>query len=166
VTRVALAAVAVAAVAASAAGASSGVVVRADGEIGSFRLDATTEAQVRGLAGKPIRVENVSGGRTLVYRCSSSPRCETDYTVGRAGRLTDFFSESPLFLTERGSHVGMKAWQARKLEGTTPVKACGPGRAIRIRWDAKHHFLLHAQGGTVDSIAYYGPHTVFPDAAC
>ena len=65
-------------------------------------------------------------------------------------------------MTERGSHVGMKAWQARKLEGIDPVKACGPGRNIRIRWDGKHHFLLHEQSGTVDSIAYFGPHTVFP----
>jgi hypothetical protein len=171
VTRIALAAAAVAALAASAAGASSSVPVRADGQIGSFRLDATTEAQVRALAGRPRRIEQVypgasrvPAGHTLVYRCG--PRCETAYSFSRrTARLSDFTSASPLFVTERGAHVGMRAWQARKLEGTTPVKACGPGRSIRIRWDAKHHFLLHEQGGAVDSIAYFGPHTLFP-AAC
>lgn len=161
---------AAAALVATVAGAADGVVVRADGEIGSFRLDATTEGQVRALAGKPLRVETVESadgartlGRTIVYRCG--PGCETAYTISRSTRrLSDFTSASSLFVTERGSHVGMKAWQARKLEGATPVKACGPGRSIRIRWDAKHRFLLHTQAGTVDSISYFGPHSVFPGA--
>jgi len=162
----------VAAIAANAADGASGPIVRADGRIGSFRIDVTTEAQLRALAGKPDRVENQFSpprkapvGRTLYYRCGRG--CQTAYSINNStGKLSDYWSTSPRFASERGSRVGMKAAQAVRREGERLVPGCGDGLYIHLRWDVRHQFVLTVLRGTVRSIAYLGPNSVYYDGFC
>jgi hypothetical protein len=162
----------VAAMVATAAGGASGPIARADGRIGSFRIDVTTEAQLRSVAGRPDRVENqffppkkTPVGRTLYYRCG--PGCETAYSINNStGRLSDYGSSSPRFATERGSRVGMSAAQAARREGKKLVLGCGEGLYIHLRWDNRHQFVLGVSRGKVRSIAYLGPHSVYYDGFC
>jgi hypothetical protein len=89
-------------------------VVRADGRIGPFRLDRTTEATLRATLGKPTRVVRVfaeapggPSGRTLYYRCGRG--CRTAYSFNSStGKLSDFQTSSPRFVTERGSYVVLR----------------------------------------------------------
>jgi hypothetical protein len=162
----------VVALAASAAGASSSPIVRADGRVGSFRIDVTTEAQFRAAAGRPDRVERVfspsrkaPAGRTLYYRCG--PRCQTAYSINiSTGRLSNFSTTSPRFMTARGSRVGLSAAVAARREGRRPVSGCGDRLYIHVRWDDHHQFALTVSHGRVDSIAYLGPHSVFYEGFC
>ena len=73
-------ALAVAALAASAPPPGTWV-AHPDGRVGPFRIDVTTEAQIRAELGKPLKVEKdywpgKKGvyGRTLTYRCG--PKCD------------------------------------------------------------------------------------------
>src|SRR5439155_5354998 len=100
-------------------GAHSGSLqVHPDGRIGPLQIDVSTEAQIRAFAGRPFKVEmDFSGdgrrrtGRSLSYRCGRG--CVTTYSVSRAtGRLSDYWTQSPRFTTEHGSHVGMAAVKA------------------------------------------------------
>ena len=173
VTRTSLIVACVGAVAASAVGAAGGSqIVRADGRIGSLRIDVSTEAQIRALEGKPDRMEDEffppgksPVGDTLYYSCGRS--CETAYSINNAtGRLSDFETSSPRFLTARGSHVGMRAAAAARRERTRLVPGCGTGPYIHVRWDLHHAFVLTAWGGKVDQIIYLGPHSVYYDGLC
>jgi hypothetical protein len=154
------------------AGAAGRPVVHADGRIGPFRIDRTTEAQVRALAGRPTRVTKTvpefpgaPAGRTLDYRCGRG--CWTSYSFNVAtGKLSDFWSASPRFVTERGSRVGMKAAEAARRERARPVPGCGDGLYIHVRWDARHIFVLTVSRGRVDGLLYLGPHSIFYEGLC
>jgi hypothetical protein len=149
-----------------------GGVVHADGRVGAFRIDRTTEAQIRTAYGKPARIEPVYNdvtrrktGRTLVYRCGRG--CSTRYSISVAtGRLSDFETSSPRFRTEHGSHPGMSAARAVRLEGKRLVPGCGDALYVHLRWDGHHAFVLTATHGRIDGIAYLGPHTVFYEGLC
>ena len=61
-------------------------VVHSDGRIAQFRIDRTTEAEVRAALGKPARVEAIVNdvtqrrvGRAFTYRCGRS--CSTIYSI-------------------------------------------------------------------------------------
>jgi hypothetical protein len=143
-----------------------------DGRIGPFRIDATSEAQIRSVLGKPLKVENdywpgKKGvyGHTLTYRCG--PKCTTEYSINiRTGRLSDFWSQSQRFVTERGTRPGMPAREARAREGKPLVPGCGFPRYIHLRFDDGHVFVLAIFHRRVDSIGYLGPHTVYYDGLC
>jgi len=160
------------AAAATAAGAATSPTVGTDGRIGPFRIDVTTEAQLRTLAGKPDRVENQffppgkhAVGHTLYYRCGSD--CQTAYSINNStGKLSDYWTTSRRFTTERGSRVGMSASEAAHREGRTLVPGCGDGLYVHLRWDAHHKFVLTVLRGTVNTIAYLGPHSVYYDGLC
>ena len=147
-------------------------VVHPDGRIGQFRIDRTTEAQIRAALGKPARVDSVFDevnrrrvGRALTYRCGRG--CSTTYSVSVAtGKLSDFETTSPRFRTERGSHPGMSAAQAARLEGKRLVPGCGDGLYVHVRWDRHHAFVLTASHGRINGIAYLGPHSVFYEGLC
>jgi hypothetical protein len=171
-TRLTLGLACVAALAVNAAGAASSPIVGADGRIGSFRIDVTTEARLRTVAGWPARVEKqffpqrkTPAGRTLYYRCGRG--CETAYSINDStGKLSDYWSTSPRFVTARGSRVGMSGAQAARREGKRPVPGCGDALYIHLRWDARHRFMLTVTHSRVHSIAYLGPHSVYSDGLC
>jgi len=164
--------VALAAAASAGCGSSRPATVRVDGRIGRFRIDVTTEAQLVASAGQPDRVEDDFAplrkrpvGHTLYYRCGR--RCETAYSIARAtGRLSDFESNSPDFVTERGSHVGMRAAEAARREGKKLAPGCGTGPYIDLRLDRHHTVTLAAWGGKVREIIYLGPHSVYYEGLC
>jgi hypothetical protein len=76
-----------AAVLATGCGGRSVDIVHADGRIGSFRLDVTTERDVRARLGRPDGVSRDKtpavtaphGERTLVYLCGRD--CRTQYSL-------------------------------------------------------------------------------------
>lgn len=161
------------ALAVAAAGASPGSwVAHPDGRIGPFRIDATPEAQIRAVLGKPLKVEkdfwpSKRGvyGRTLTYRCG--PKCMTQYSINaRTGKLSDFWSQSQRFITEGGTRPGMTAREARARERKRLLPGCGFQRYIHLRWDERHIFVLAIFHGKVDSIGYLGPHTVYYEGLC
>lgn len=161
------------AAAATAAGAANtSILVRADGRIGPFRIDTTSEAEIRRVAGRPAKVENVYDpsrkapvGHMLEYRCGRG--CWTAYSIRNAtGRLSDFSSESPRFVTERGSHVGMTARSAATREGRTLLPGCGDALYLHLRWDRRRQYALIVRHERVDSIAYLGPHSIFYEGFC
>jgi hypothetical protein len=164
----------VAAVAVSAGcGARGTPIVRRDGRVGPFRIDVTTKVQILASEGKPDRVEadfvpnrKKPIGQTLFYRCGRG--CETAYSINNAtGALSDFETSSPRFVTERGSHVGMRAQEAARRERTTTWgPGCGPGPYLHVRWDLHHIFVLTAWRGNVDHIIYLGPHSVYYEGLC
>ncbi len=156
---------------ASTALASSGQIVRADGRIGTFTVDVTTEAQVRAQLGAPAKVRKEecaaksTCGHTLEYLCGT--RCFTDYSFNDAtGRLSDFLTRSPDFRTVHGSHAGMSAAAAASREHKRIDPACGFDHEIRLRSDRTHLFVLAVSGKTVYAIAYLGPHSVYYDGLC
>ncbi len=158
--------------AATSAAAPQDSIVRANGQIGPFRIDVTTEAKVRAVNGKPTRVENqffpskkTPVGRTLYYRCGTS--CLSAFSFNNAtGRLSDFWTRSPRFRTERGSFAGMLASRAAALERREIVPGCGDGLYIHIRWDAQHAYVLTITRGRVTGITYQGPYSVYYDGLC
>ncbi len=149
-----------------------GAVVRADGRVGPFRIDVTTEAQLRAVAGKPERVFNQFSpprkspvGHTLHYRCG--PTCYTNYSINNStGRLSDFESNSTGFVTERGSHVGTRGVDAARREQKKLVPGCGDGLYLHLRWNVGHIFVLTVWHGKVDYFIYQGPHSVYYDGLC
>jgi hypothetical protein len=154
------------------AGAAARPVVHADGRIGPFRIDHTTEAQLRAVAGRPSRMEKVPpeapggpSGRTLYYRCGRG--CRTAYSFNAStGKLSDFQSSSRGLVTARGSYVGMKATEAARRERAKIVSSCGAARAIHIRWDQRHALVLLVWRGRVDELVYLGPHSIFYEGLC
>jgi hypothetical protein len=158
--------------AASAADSASAPIVRADGRIGSFRIDRTSEAQLRAMAGEPNKVgkqyfppQKTPLGRTLYYQCGRG--CETAYSIRiSTGRLSDYWSTSPRFVTVRGSSVGMSGAQAARREGKKLVPGCGDPLYIHLRWDAHHQFVLTVAHGKVHSVGYLGPHSVYYEGLC
>jgi hypothetical protein len=154
------------------AGAAARPVVRADGRIGPFRIDHTTEAQLRALVGKPVRVEKVvpeypgaPSGRILDYRCGGG--CRTAYSFSAAtGKLSDFYSGSPRFVTGHGSYVGMRATEAARRERAKIVPGCGDGLYIHVGREAHHIFVLTVSHGRVDGISYLGPHSIYYEGLC
>ncbi len=164
----ALALLAVALSAGCASGSSSWE-VHPDGRIGPLKIDVSTEAQIRDFAGKPYKVERErwpgKNGRTLYYRCG--PKCETAYSINdKTGKLSDYWTKSPRFRTERAARVGMSGAQAARLEGKRLLPGCGFPKYIYLRSDENHAFVLAIWKGRVDSIGYLGPHTVYYDGLC
>ena len=156
-----------------AAATAAGPVVHPDGRIGVFRLDRTTEAQIRAVAGQPLEVETDFSpgkrgpiGRSLTYRCGGAG-CRTIYSISNAtGALSDFWTSSPRFRTPRGTHVGMTRAEAVRREGTRVRPGCGTGGYIYLRSDARRSFVLNVWGGRVRSMIYLGPHSVYYDGLC
>jgi len=146
--------------------------VHPDGRIGQLQIDVSTEGEIRRFAGKPSRVEpdfwpgkKGQFGHSLQYRCGR--KCLTNYSINKAtGRLSDYWTQSPRFRTERGSHVGMSAKRAAHLEGRKLVPGCGFPRYLHLRWEHDRIFVLAIWKGRVDSIGYLGPHTVYYDGLC
>jgi hypothetical protein len=127
---------------------------------------------VRDVAGKPFKVAKVlkeTGpevvGHELYYRCGRD--CLTVYAVSNAtGKLADYNTQSPEFVTERGSRVGMPARQAAAREGQKVVGGCAEGHFIQLRNDDRHIFVLGVFEGRVPSIVYLGPHTLSYEGLC
>jgi hypothetical protein len=160
-------------IAGSSSGAGSGSwVVHPDGRIGPLTIDRSTDADVRNFAGKPFKVAKVLSpfkkgavGYELYYRCGR--RCVTVYAVSYSTRkLVDFTTQSPHFVTEHGSHVGMPARRAAAAERRKIVGACGEGHAIELRSDEHHIFALGVFAGSVSQITYLGPHTLSYEGLC
>ena len=147
-------------------------VAHGDGRIGPFRIDVTTEAQIRAELGRPLKVEKDYWppkkrvyGRTLTYRCG--PKCRTHYSINaRTGTLSDFWSQSHRFATERGTRPGMTAREARRRERLPLVPGCGFPRYIHLRFDEHHAFVLAIFRSRVASIGYLSPNTVYYDGLC
>jgi hypothetical protein len=146
--------------------------VHPDGRIGPLKIDVSTEADVRQFAGTPFKLAKVVSptkrrpvGYELYYRCGRG--CVTVYAISYATKkLADFTTQSPLFLSERGSYVGMSAKRAAANEHRKIVGACGEGRAIQLRWDEHHIFVLGVFAGRVSLITYLGPHTLSYEGLC
>jgi hypothetical protein len=156
----------VVAAAVGAAGPSSRV-VRPSGQIGPFRIDVTTERQLRAAVGKPDRVDiaDPGGGRMLVYRCGRG--CTTVYSISDStGKLSDFETSSRRFVTSHGSRVGMPAAEAARRERRKLLPGCGNALYLHLRWDAHHAFVLTVWRGKVDEIIFLGPHSVYYDGLC
>jgi hypothetical protein len=157
------------------AGCSSGSrswTVHSDGRIGPLKLDVSTESDVRDFAGKPFKIEKVFSeakkdpvGYELYYRCGD--RCVTTYAIAYStGKLSDFDTQSPRFVSERGSRVGMSATRAAAAEHRKIVGACGEGRVIQLRSDEHHIFVLGVFAKKVSLIVYLGPHTLSCEGLC
>ena len=149
-----------------------GPVVHADGRIGPFRLDHTTEIDVRAKLGKPEgfigKMDPAqtapNGGRTLVYLCGHD--CRTEYSFNNDTKaLSDFWTQSSRWSTARGSHPGMPAKKAAALEGAKIHNGCS-GDQVNIRMDQHHSYVLIMWKGEVDSITYLGPHSTYYDGLC
>ena len=141
-------------------------------DIGPFRLDVTTESQVRAKLGKPdgvIRQLDPAetaphGGRTIVYLCGKN--CQTDYSFNNDTKaLSDFWTQSSKWKTERGSHPGMPAKKAAEMEGHKIGPGCS-GDQVNIRMELHRQYVLIMWKGRVDSLTYLGPHSVYYDGLC
>jgi len=146
--------------------------VHPDGRIGPLKIDVSTEPQVRAFAGKPFKVQDLISpqkegvvGHELYYRCGRG--CVTTYSISNATRkLSDYYVGSQRFVTEHGSHVGMPAARAAKLERRKIVGGCAEGHYIHLRMDEHHIFVLGVFAGKVSSIVYLGPHTLSYEGLC
>jgi len=160
------------AVVAAGCGTSTNRVVHADGRIGPFRLDRTTEAEVRAKLGKPDGVipemdpaqTAPHGGRTIVYVCGKN--CYTEYSFNNDTKaLSDFWTQSSKWTTERGSRPGMGAKKASATEEKKIDPGCS-GDTIFIRDDRRHTYVLITDKGKVNAITYLGPHSTYYDGLC
>jgi len=161
-------------IATAAAGCGSGTkswVVHPDGRIGPLTIDVSTESDVRAFAGKPFKVAKISGlkkgwvGHELEYRCGR--HCVTSYAIADlTGKLADFVTQSPRFVSEHGSHVGLAARRAAAGERRKISGACGEGHAIYLRSDKHHTFALGVFANKVSLITYLGPHTLSYEELC
>jgi len=147
-------------------------VVHPDGRVGQFRIDVTTKAQLVAALGKPrtteVAVPRTGAKRTgvrLAYSCGAS--CDIVYSFSdKTGTLSDFATSSPAFRTERGSHPGMSALRAVKLEGKPVAAGCGSAKLIRVRWDGMHELAVLTVYGRVTIVAYIGPHSTYHKPFC
>jgi hypothetical protein len=153
-------------------GGQSARIVHGDGRIGPFRLDVTTEHEVRAELGNPDgligkmdpAVTAPHGGRTLVYVCGKD--CRTEYSFNNdTGKLSDFWTQSRRWSTERGSHPGMATTKAASLEGKKVHPGCS-GDQIDIREDEHHAYVLINWKRKVNSITFLGPHSTYYDGLC
>lgn len=159
-------------VTASCGSGSTSLEVHPDGRIGPLQIDVSSEADVRRFAGKPFKVEKVFSeakkdpvGYELNYRCGRD--CVTSYAISYAtGKLSDFHTQSPRFVTERGSRVGASANRAAGAERRKIVGGCGEGHYFHLRWDEHHIFVLGVFEQKVSLIAYLGPHTLSYEGLC
>jgi hypothetical protein len=147
-------------------------VVHADGRIGPFQLDSTTEAEVRAKLGQPDGVMRQRdpavtaphGGRTLVYVCGKD--CRTAYSFNKDTlKLSDFWTQSRRWTTAHGSRPGMRGRDAAARERAKIHPGCS-GDQIDIRADRRNAFVLILWKGRVDSITYLGPHSIYYDGLC
>jgi len=147
-------------------------VVHADGRIGPFRLDVTSEREVRAKLGKPDEligrmdpaVTAPHGGRTLVYVCGRE--CRTEYSFNNdTGTLSDFWTQSSRWTTTHGSRPGMAARRAAALERRKIHPGCS-GDQVDIREDRHHAYVLIMWKAKVNSITYLGPHSTYYDGPC
>jgi hypothetical protein len=133
------------------------IVVTVAGLIGAFHIGLTTQAQVRAALGPPTKVvaalDEPSGRRigTRLYYGRSA------YSF-RNGRLADFGTTAPDVRTERGSHPGLRAADAAKLERAKVVPGCS-GPTIRLRAPRGSTFFLTVVKGRVVGIEYAGPNS-------
>ena len=147
-------------------------VVHPDGRIGPLQIDVSSESDVREFAGKPFKVAKVFSeakkdpvGYELYYHCGHD--CVTVYAISSStGRLTDFTTQSIRFVSEHRSRVGMSATRAARAEHRKINPACGEGRAIHLRMDEHHIFVLGVFAGRVSLITYLGPHTLSYEGLC
>jgi hypothetical protein len=146
-------------------------VLHPDGRVGRFRIDVTTRAQVVAALGQPkttvvaLSATKTRIGDRLGYSCGNN--CETVFSFSdKTGKLSDFATSSPVYVTERGSHAGMSASRAAKLEGKPLVAGCPPGKVIRVRWDGTHKLGISTLQGLVTIIAYIGPHSTYDKPFC
>jgi hypothetical protein len=143
--------------------------VHPDGRIGPLQIDVSTERDIRDFAGKPdkVTIERMPGykGRILEYGCTR--RCMTTYSISRAtGKLSDYWTASPRFTTERGSHVGMSVGEAARRERSKPHPGCGFPRYIHLLLEDDRLMVLAIWKGRVDSIGYLGRHSIYYDGLC
>lgn len=158
---------------ASAEPASSSVsrmVVRADGRIGPFRVDVTTERQIRARFGVPDEVEEVWDGagdsilgHFIYYACGRN--CQTAFGIRkRTHRLSQFWSQSPRFVTAHGSHPGMRVAEVLRREGLTgTVGGCANHRYINLGSSLPLTFFMGTGKGRARSIAFVGPNTILSE---
>jgi hypothetical protein len=146
--------------------------VHADGRIGPFRLDVTTEAQLRAKLGNPEglvaemqpAMTAPHGGRTLVYVCGKG--CLTEYSFNNdTKKLADFWTQSARWSTERGSYPGMPLARAAELERTRVHEGCS-GDQLNIRMDDRHAYVLFGSKKRVAAITYLGPNSTYYDGLC
>jgi hypothetical protein len=150
-------------------GSTGSLEVHPDGRVGSLKIDVSTERDIREFAGKPskISIERWPGkeGRTLDYRCGRG--CMTSYSISRAtGKLSDYWTQSSRFRTERGSHVGMSAAESARREGKKPFPGCGFPRYIHLLREDDRLMVLAIWKGKVNSIGYLGRHSIYYDGLC
>jgi hypothetical protein len=147
-------------------------VVHPDGRIGPFRIDATTEAQLRARLGAAegliTRMDPSMtaphGGRTLVYVCGND--CRTEYSFNNdTHTLSDFWTQSPRWSTEHGSRPGMRFAKALARERMRRHPGCS-GDQVNIRVDAHHTFVVIGWKKTVNNISYLGPRSTYYDGLC
>jgi hypothetical protein len=148
-------------------------VVAADGRAGAFRIDRTTEKQVREVFGSPAKIvsmtqysaqrrRDVVVGRALVYPCGSS--CSTYYYISnRTGRLADFATNSRLFATPAWTRVGMSEAEAARRERKRPVDGCG--RTITTQGRGGWMSVVFDKG-RVSLLVIFGRNTTFYEGLC
>jgi len=147
-------------------------VVHADGRVGQFRVGVTTKAQLLAALGKPrVSIDAVPKpgakrlGVHLAYSCGTN--CDTVYSFSdKTGKLSDFATASPLITTEHGSHAGMSAARAVKLEGKPLVPSCAPATVIHVRWDAGGKLGVSTLKGRVTIVAFIGPNSTYAKPFC
>src|SRR5262249_6713873 len=149
-----------AALLAAGCGGGRGYVVHADGRIGPFRLDRTTEAEGRaevgrpdgGVAKKEPAMTAPHGGRAIGYGCGKN--CLTEYSFNNDTKaLSDFWTQSSKWTTERGSRPGMPARKAAKLEGKKIGPGCS-GNTIFVRNGGNRAYVLVSWKDRINMITY------------
>src|SRR5262249_33130463 len=144
----------------------------AAGRIGAVPRGQTTGAGGRGRRGSPDGVIGKMdpampaphGGRTIVYLCGKD--CRTEYSFNNDTKaLSDFWTQSSKWTTERGSRPGMPATRAAKLEGKKIGPGCS-GNTIFIRNDRNRAYVLVSWKDKIDTITYLGPHSTYYDGLC
>src|SRR5438034_11145774 len=124
-------------------------VVHPDGRIAQFRIDRTTEGQIRAELGSPVRVDAVFDevtrrrvGRALTYRCGRG--CSTIYSIsiatGKLSELRDDLAPVPdrarlASRHERGPGRSARGEEARTGLRRRPLRPRPLGPAPRFRPD-------------------------------
>lgn len=136
------------------------------GQIGRFRIGETTAAEIEAALGPPdqklvVRNTYLPGnpvsGVMFVYDGG-----RTRYGVNaQSGRLAQFSTDSPDFVTSAGTRVGMTTAEAEKREGqVAPAGGCIPGTISRQV--AGGELDIVTSSGRVSSLDFYGKGTFQP----